>query len=175
MMSVKMKSLTYILSICAFLFMTASFSYAQKSQPEAEAEVISTKKLAFPVDKIPSLFFTFWQHQNINTAKNSRGVVRPPTQAELEAMKRGDEFKPEPVERDITLGGIVYHGEKDWTIWINGQRVTPDAVPKEVLDLQVFEDYIEVKWLDNQTNQVFPLRMRAHQRFNLDMRIFLPG
>ncbi len=160
---------------CLFLVFMCAPSYAQQDKPDAELEPVSSKNKIFPVDKIPSLFFTLWQDQSINSAKNSRGVVRPPTQEELEAMKRGDDFNPEPVERDITLGGIVYHGEKDWTIWINGQRVTPDAVPKEVLDLQVFEDYIEVKWLDDHTNQVFPLRMRAHQRFNLDMRIFLPG
>jgi len=75
----------------------------------------------------------------------------------------------------VTLGGIVYKGDDDWTIWLNGERVTPSAVPKEVMDLQVYKDYIEVKWLDEYTNSIFPLRLRAHQRFNMDMRIFLPG
>ncbi len=143
-------------------------------QKEAKKRV-SSKMDEFPIDRIPSLFFTKWQHQSINDAKNKRGVVRPPTQAELEAMKRGEEVEVEPAERNVTLGGIVYHSEKDWTIWLNGQRVTPDAVPEEVLDLQVFDNYIDVKWIDTSTNQVFPIRLRAHQTFNLDMRIFLPG
>ncbi len=73
------------------------------------------------------------------------------------------------------LGGIVYAREGEWTIWLNGRRITPEAVPKEVLDLRVFEDYIEVKWLDDYTNQIFPLRLRTHQRFNMDTRVFLPG
>ncbi|PCJ00275.1 MAG: hypothetical protein COB14_04790 [Alphaproteobacteria bacterium] len=132
-------------------------------------------KTNFSIDNIPSLFFTYWQHKAILEAQNSRGVVRPPTQAELDALDRGDEFEPDPGPRDITLGGIVYAHDDDWVIWINGQRVTPDAVPKEVLDLKVFKNYIEIKWLDDFTNQIFPLRLRAHQRFNLDARMFLPG
>lgn len=129
----------------------------------------------FSIERIPSLFFTYWQFKAILEAQKSRGVVRPPTQAELDALDRGDDFEPDPGPRDITLGGILYTKKNEWVIWINGQRVTPDAVPKEVLDLQVFEDYIEIKWLDEYTKQIFPLRLRAHQRFNLDARVFLPG
>ena len=125
-----------------------------------------------PEERIQSLFFTYWQSRAIEDAKKSKGkgLVRPPTPEEL-----GEEIKPEPGERDIRLGGIVFTTENDWTIWLNGQRVTPKAIPKEVLDLRVYEEYIEIKWIDEYTNQIFPLRLRAHQRFNLDSRIFLPG
>ncbi len=154
----------------------AGLSYAQnKSQAEASSKSSDQKDGDFDIKKIPSLFFTYWQHQAILDAKNSRGVVRPPTQAELEAMENGEDFKPDPGIREISLGGIVYKGDKDWTIWLNGQRVTPVAVPKEVLDLRVYEEHVEVKWLDEYTNKVFPIRLKAHQRFNLDTRIFLSG
>lgn len=135
---------------------------------------VAQDSLLSPQD-IPSLFFTYWQHEAIMEAKNSRGAVRPPTQAELDAMSRENMPKPPPEERELRLGGIVYVNNKEWTVWLNGERVTPDAVPKEVLDLQVFKEYIEVKWLDEYTNRVFPIRLRTHQRFNMDMRIFLPG
>jgi hypothetical protein len=32
-----------------------------------------------------------------------------------------------------------------------------------------------MKWFDEYTNQVFPIRLRPHQRFNIDARMFLPG
>ena len=127
------------------------------------------------IDKMPSLFFTYWQHQSIIDAKNSHGKARPLSAEELKALEEGRQLKFDPKRRYVTLGGIVYNGENDWTIWLNGKRVTPDALPVEALDLQVYEDYIEVKWFDDYTDQIFPLRLRAHQRFNLDMRIFLPG
>jgi len=136
---------------------------------------LKNKKRRFSIDKMSSLFFTYWQHQSIIDAKNSHGRVRPPTKAELAALESGEDFKPDPGRRDISLGGIVYNNEDDWTIWLNGLRVQPDAIPKEVLSLEVFKDYIEVKWHDKYTNKIYPLRLRSHQRFNMDMRIFLPG
>lgn len=132
-------------------------------------------KIPIAIDRMPSLFFTHYQYQAILSSKNKRGVVRPPTEAELAALNSGESLELDPERRYITLGGIVYRDEHDWTIWLNGKRVTPDAVPREVLDLVVYKNYIEVKWIDETTNQIFPLRMKAHQRFNMDMRIFLPG
>ncbi len=126
----------------------------------------------FKPEKIRSLFFTYWQHEAIVDAKKSRGLARPPTESELRTL---DKEPPKPGERDLTLDGIVFVTSEDWTIWLNGMRVTPSAIPKEVIDLRVYKEFIEVKWLDEYTNQVFPIRLRAHQRFNLDMRIFLPG
>ncbi len=130
----------------------------------------STKSMA---NKIPSLFFTYWQHKTIQDAKNSRGAVRPPSDSELDLDS--DEYKPDPGPREIKLDGILFNAENNWTIWLNGQRISPDAIPKEVMDLRVYNDYVELKWLDEFSNRVFPLRLRVHQRFNLDMRIFLPG
>ena len=157
--------------------MEADKAEAEEAAALAEAENKRKKELEEamrpkPEDKIQSLFFTYWQSRAIDDAKKSKGqgLVRPPTPEEL-----GEEVKPEPGEREIRLGGIVYTDEGDWTIWLNEQRVTPKAIPKEVLDLKVYKEYIEIKWIDEYTNQIFPLRLRAHQRFNIDSRIFLPG
>ena len=163
----------FIMLLAFVVVVQPSVAHAQSSDVMAKPKVAAKAK--FSIENIPSLFFTYWQYKAILEAQKSRGVVRAPTQAELDALDRGDEFEPDPGPRDITLGGILYTKKNEWVIWINGQRVTPDAVPKEVLDLQVFKDYIEIKWLDEYTKQIFPLRLRAHQRFNLDARMFLPG
>ncbi len=151
-------------------------SYAIENQ-EGEALLSKEKKRdSFDINKIQSLFFTYWQHRAIKDAlrdKEKGGVVRAPTQAELDALD--SDVKKDPGPRDVSLGGIVFTTKDDWVIWLNGKRVMPDAVPKEILDLRVFKNYIEVKWLDEYTNQIFPLRLRTHQRFNMDRKIFLPG
>lgn len=175
-----MKKILYIFMflslVCVSEGSRAQTDTADKSAKVSDAAPKSAvERDNFDVERMPSLFFTYWQHQAIKDAKNKRGVVRAPTQEELEAIERGDELELDPERRYITLGGIVYKGEDNWTIWLNGKRVTPTAVPEEVLDLRVFKDYIEVKWIDDFTKQIFPIRMRAHQRFNMDMRIFLPG
>lgn len=146
---------------------------AESPTPDSvKKKIAEDDRSPFKPEKIRSLFFTSWQHDAIVDAKKSRGLARPPTESELRTL---DKEPPKPGERDLTLDGIVFVSTEDWTIWLNGMRVTPSAIPKEVIDLRVFKEYIEVKWLDEYTNQVFPIRLRAHQRFNLDMRIFLPG
>ena len=144
---------------------------------EAKAEADPTKPQFNPAE-YDSMLFTHWEHIAITDARNARGPVRGVTDYELEQDQKFDRDpmeKPPPEERELRLGGIVYNGTKDWTIWLNEKRVTPDALPKEVLDLSVYKTYIELKWFDEYTNQIFPVRLRPHQRFNIDTRIFLPG
>ena len=156
----------------------------ETTQNTQTAEVtISPQDSGVDMKSMPSVFFTFWEYAAILDAKKSfqdNLDVRGVSQEELERAIRDSKDlenrpKPPPEEREITLGGILYTSSEEWTIWLNGERVEPDALPKEIIGLNVYEDYIEMKWLDDYTMQVYPLRMRAHQRFNLDTRIFLPG
>ncbi|MCB1556586.1 MAG: hypothetical protein KDJ15_04645 [Alphaproteobacteria bacterium] len=122
-----------------------------------------------------SLFFTAWQYALLEEAL--RGfTTRPVTDGETNTYTEDIPLEERPRgPRELALGGIAYNTPDRWTIWLNGQRIMPDAIPKEIIDLHVFEDYVEMKWFDSYTNMIFPLRLRAHQRFNLDRRLFLPG
>lgn len=134
--------------------------------------------LPVKVENLPSLFFTFWEHNAIQDAVNARGVARTATESELAVTNLGnahERIKPPPEERELRLGGIVYTRKGDWTVWLNEKRITPDALPPEAIELRVYKDYVEMKWLDSYTQRIFPIRLRPHQRFNLDSRIFLPG
>jgi hypothetical protein len=133
---------------------------------------------------IPSLLFTYWEHTSIVDAKNDAarniGVRRSVTQEELdraqrESMNEQEKPKPPPEARELRMGGILYTAKNDWTIWLNEQRITPNALPPEIVELRVYRHYVDMKWYDDYTSRIFPIRLRAHQRFNLDSRIFLPG
>ena len=118
-----------------------------------------------------SVMFTMWQHALLQEAKEGF-ITRAPEPGEPVA----DPAMPRPRGlREISLAGIAYTAENDWTVWLNGQRLTPDALPEQVIDIRVRKDYIELKWFDTFTNLIYPIRIRPHQRFNLDSRIFLPG
>ncbi len=151
---------------------------AMEGEQAGEAEVKKDKRGPTEIkpNEMPSLLFTYWEHTAIEEAKRARGTVRPPTDAELNAAMPDEEGrpKPPPEERELRLAGIVYVANDDWTIWLNEKRVTPTAVPPEAIDLEVYKEFIELKWHDDYTNQIFPIRLRPHQRFNLDARIFLP-
>ena len=116
------------------------------------------------IDTLASLFFSVWEHDLVRDAR--RG---------LNTRDNTDDGVDIAGPRDISLGGIIFTSRTDWTIWLNNVRVSPTRIPTEVMDLKVFRDYIELEWFDATTNQIFPIRLRPQQRFNLDSRIFLPG
>lgn len=155
---------------------------AQNSQLKQQTAAQNTDARGlkkFDAESYPSLLFTYWEQVAIEDARRSRGLNRAPTDAELmrdlQTDDDGERVKPPPEARNIALSGIAYKASKNWTIWLNGKRVTPDAIPEEALDLKVFKEYIEIKWYDEYTNRIIPIRLRPHQRFNIDTRIFLPG
>lgn len=154
------------------------------NKQEAENTVPSFKNLVKTVNEMNSVLFTYWEYTALRDAIRARklgGFTRAPTDAQLNRglnrnqTKDLERVKPPPEKRYITLGGILYESKENWTIWLNNKRVTPNAIPEEVIDLKVFNDYIEIKWMDEWGNQIFPIRLRPHQRFNMDTRIFLPG
>lgn len=145
---------------------------------DAQAKPEVPKEVVFVVDQFPSLLFTYWEQVALEDARNSRGLTRAPSRFEVDSALTEVPLqieKPPPEARYIRLNGIVYKDNKDWIVWLNEKRVTPDALPKEALDLKVYKEYIEIKWFDEYTNNIFPIRLRPHQRFNIDTRIFLPG
>ena len=127
-------------------------------------------------EAVGTLVFTLWQHSLLQDAKKLFRTRRP-TENEIAGAADGsniEETRPRGV-RELGLGGILFKGTDNWIVWLNGNRMAPDALPKEVIDIKVTEDYIDLKWFDAYTNLIYPIRLRPHQRFNLDTRIFLPG
>ncbi len=127
-------------------------------------------------ENVGTLVFTLWQHSLLQDAKKLFRTRRP-SDVEIANAASGsavEEARPRGI-RELSLSGILYRGTDDWIVWLNGARMAPDALAKEVIDIKVTENYIDIKWFDSYTNLIFPIRMRPHQRFNLDTRIFLPG
>ena len=123
------------------------------------------------LEQMPSLFFTPNQQSLIAEAR-AGFMARPPTADEIRRAENGD-IQQGP--REVALAGIVYLSAGDWTIWLNGQKVTPKRLPPEILDIKVRKNDVKLKWFDAYTNQIFPIKLKTHQRFNIDTRIFLPG
>jgi len=123
------------------------------------------------LNQIPSLMFTPSEQSLIAEAREGF-LARPPTDFELRQAEDGNVPRG---PRELSLGGIIYTSSSDWSIWMNGQKITPNRLPPEILDIKVRKKYIRLKWFDAYTNQIFPVKLKPHQRFNIDTRIFLPG
>jgi hypothetical protein len=121
-------------------------------------------------ESLTTLFFTAWQHALLQEAK-----IGFNTALSGEPGNSAGAANRDPGIREISLGGIAFANAEKWTVWLNGVRVTPAAIPQQVLDIKVTQTYIDLKWFDNYTNKIYPIRLRPQERFNLDTRIFLPG
>lgn len=124
-------------------------------------------------DMLQTLFYTAWQHALLDEAKEGFMTGRPTQLADGTTVAARP--RPEPGLREISLGGIAYTGFGRWTIWLNGVRITPGALPDSVMDIKVTSGYVDLKWYDAYTSKIYPIRLRPQERFNLDSRIFLPG
>ncbi|HEY8190162.1 MAG TPA: hypothetical protein VIF12_05715 [Micavibrio sp.] len=124
-------------------------------------------------ESLQTLFFTAWQHSLLQEAKIGFNT-RLPNPGEVGATDSNGE-KRDPGIRELSLGGIAFENASSWTVWLNGVRITPNAIPEQVLDIKVKQAFIDLKWFDGYTNKIYPIRLRPHERFNLDSRIFLPG
>lgn len=124
-------------------------------------------------EALKTLFFTAWQHALLQESKEGFNT-RLPNPGEV-GSSGGSNAPRDPGIRELSLGGISYGSGSKWTVWLNGVRITPDAIPEQVLDIKVSRAFIDLKWYDGYTNKIYPVRMRPHERFNLDSRIFLPG
>lgn len=133
------------------------------------------RRQAYIRSQVPSLFFTPEQHALLREARIGFDTHVPTLQASTSTGDPNDPNFRSFAVRNIYLAGIVYNDAKDWTIYLNKARVTPANMPSEIVDIKVYKDYIELKWFDQVTNQVFPIRLRPNQRFNLDAKVFLPG
>ena len=50
----------------------------------------------------------------------------------------------------LTLNGIVFISDKDWVIWINHKRVTPNKTPDWLKIIKVTDTTVECEYLYNQ-------------------------
>jgi hypothetical protein len=134
------------------------------------------KNKVFQPSGVPSMVFTPSQYALLREARVGFNT-RVPTAQELKDLPDPNDpnYRPPPSLREINLQGIAFINPDDWTIWLNKKRVTPDALPSEAVDLRVYKEFIELKWYDAQTNQIYPIRLRPNQTFHIDSRIFLPG
>ncbi len=123
-------------------------------------------------EEVSTLFFTAWQHALLQEAKIGFETALPQPGAVASSSSGAPR---DPGIREIALGGIAFYNPDRWTVWLNGVRITPEAIPDAVMDIKVSRAYIDLKWFDGYTNKIYPIRLRPQERFNLDSRIFLPG
>lgn len=80
-----------------------------------------------------------------------------------------------PTNRFIKLGGIAYTSPDRWMIWINDQRVTPNNLLPEIVEIQVRKDYVDLKWFDEMLRKIIKIRLRPNWAYEIRTGILIPG
>ncbi|HYD18289.1 MAG TPA: MltA domain-containing protein [Patescibacteria group bacterium] len=68
----------------------------------------------------------------------------------------------------ITLTGIVYKNPEEWIIWLNGQKLYPNNLPKEIIDIKVEKDSAHIKWFDKKLYGVIAVTVRPNQQYDIE-------
>lgn len=94
-------------------------------------------------------------------------------------VKEGEQKIVKPVipeRRLIVLSGILYRAKNNWTVWINGQKVTPDNYLPEIIEIKVENSsYVSLKWYDIGLQEVISITLRPNQVYDITTGILLPG
>jgi hypothetical protein len=128
--------------------------------------------------EIPSVFFDYAEHTQLRAVLGKSKTPIPDEQSSAAEDQESDitllsnELSG---QRDISLGGILFNGPEDWILWLNNQRLTPQRIPAQIKAINVTKSYVELRWYDDVSKQIVPIRLRPSQRFNLDARMFFPG
>jgi hypothetical protein len=174
-----------------FLIVALLVSPAAMAQEEAapvaenaEPVAIEIKKQDIaPIEPFPegyrSLFYTEKEHKALldSIARKITPLSRGDNEEEITAEDQVIAVKEQgpPPPRILHLSGIVYTSPQDWTLWLNGKRVSPKEMLPAIKDLRVAKEFIDLKWLDATSGETVPVRLRPHQRFNIDSKTFMPG
>jgi len=80
-----------------------------------------------------------------------------------------------PQVRKIVLSGVSYKSPNDWVVWINGQKIVPGLMLKEIVDIKVERDLVHLKWFDIGLNGVLNITLRPHDTYDIVTGVLLPG
>lgn len=171
----------HILTLLVLITLTnLSFNANAQNQTELAAQqqavpsplaAAQTALKTFNADEFYSVLLLQSEYREIENARDLIGQAVTPYGQTEDSNKR----KPLPEKRYINLQGILYSSKNDWIVWLNGKQIRPDALPEEALSMTVYKDHIELRWYDDYTNQIFPIRLKPLQRFHMDTRMFVPG
>ncbi len=121
-----------------------------------------------------------------NVSKLPSGIAFPDSlffsREEISAIQRAllgvdtlkDDGAPK-APRVLSLSGMLYNSPDNWVIWLNGNRITPERLLPEILDITVDDSLVHLKWFDYVINDAISITLRPHQIYDIETGILLTG
>jgi hypothetical protein len=68
---------------------------------------------------------------------------------------------------DISLGAIMYYTANDWTLWLRGERWTPQTSHEDLRVLDVSANEVHLSWREDTGSTEREITLRPHQTFQI--------
>lgn len=83
------------------------------------------------------------------------------------AVLEADKVELIPIDRKIKLSGIYYKDDNNWIVWMNGYKMHPHYLLKEIHKIEVKQDEVYLEWFDIGLNDIIKIKMRPHQIYDI--------
>ncbi len=171
------------LVLCLCLFALTPVSHAQSPNNTAQNVVSIIDAMGGIVPTTPEAEAKAKALREANAAKKPPVFLKNVflSDDEVSAIQRAllgvdkqEDTGPKP-PRLLRLSGLLYKDPNDWVIWLNGNRLTPDRLLPEIIEITVDSKQIYLKWFDYGINNVIFITLRPHQIYDMETGILLPG
>jgi hypothetical protein len=105
----------------------------------------------------PSLFFTPTEAERLEALYYNKPKVSSTAVPEIAPV----EAEPRP---NVYLSALVYHGEKDWSAWINGVRFRPGTADKGIRPIKATARWVEMD-VDTEAGPTIRVRLAPNQTY----------
>jgi hypothetical protein len=170
--------ITAILACAALCLLLAARGETQPVAPTTPPAMDGTGAAAVPAVPAPNLNVPFTESlffSPLELTEIAMAIKGAQTVSEASSPTNQGSVPVIPAHRVISLAGVVYRSEADWIVWLNGQKVTPGRLLPEIVDIQVANDSVRLKWFDIGLNGVISITLRPHQTYDIVTGILLPG
>jgi hypothetical protein len=179
-----MKSLPVLLLLCGILAGLASYAQAPPpgaNPPAAAGAPGENPAAAAAADALPPITLT---PEERNAPFNGSFFLTPAEIAAIKTAMAGSGMMggdisvavPVPQHRVISVSGLLYRSPKDWIVWMNGQKVTPEKLLPEIVDIKIdSSSHMRLKWYDIGLDKVIAITLRPHQTYDIVTGVLLPG
>ena len=87
---------------------------------------------------------------------------------ELDVIDKEVRKAPRPLNRDaVTLGAVLYYGPNNWTVWLRGEKWTPETDRPNLRILDVTPDSVRLSLTPHEGAKPQTIMLRPYQTYNV--------
>ncbi len=68
---------------------------------------------------------------------------------------------------DIRLGAIMYYGPQDWSLWLQGEKWTPETSRDDLHILQVSPNDVHLSWRDDEKGETHLITLHPNESYQI--------